>query len=202
MSPEAREMMDKALSAITDKIKDPEEFSFIAARLRKQKKKLVQCDGIFDLVHPGHAAYFAMAKTQGDILYVVLVTDRFVRKGPGRPVFDQETRAMWVAGIQGVDYVVINDDFGPYKVIKMVRPDVLVKGDSYEHNPSEGFLRDRGLVESYGGKMFFIPETDMHSTEIFKKIHECVGRSLGDRSKINQEDKTPSNSETSESCSA
>lgn len=202
MSPEAKEMMDKALSAITDKIKDPEEFSFIAARLRKQKKRLVQCDGIFDLVHPGHAAYFAMAKTQGDVLYVVLVTDQFVRKGPGRPVFDQETRAMWVAGIQGVDYVVINDDYGPYKVIKTVRPDVLVKGDSYERDPTEGFSRDRSLVESYGGKLFFIPETDMHSTEIFRKIHECVSRSLGDGTKKISEEIKPSDTKSSESCSA
>lgn len=202
MSPEAKEMMDKALSAITDKIKDPDEFSFISARLRKQKKRLVQCDGIFDLVHPGHAAYFAMAKTQGDILYVVLVTDRFVRKGPGRPVFDQETRAMWVAGIQGVDYVIINDDYGPYKVIKAVRPDVLVKGDSYERDPTEGFLRDRSLVESYGGKLFFIPETDMHSTEIFKKIHECVSGSLKDGTKTNPEETKQSDKNTLDSCSA
>ncbi|MDP3710205.1 MAG: adenylyltransferase/cytidyltransferase family protein [bacterium] len=202
MSPEAKVMMDKAVSAITDKIKDPEEFSFIAARLRKQKKRLVQCDGIFDLVHPGHAAYFAMAKTQGDILYVVLVTDRYVRKGPGRPVFDQETRALWVAGIQGVDYVVINDDYGPYKVIKAVKPDVLVKGDSYERDPTEGFLRDRSLVESYGGKLFFIPETDMHSTEIFKKIHECVNRSLGERPETTPEEKVPRKPASSESCSA
>ena len=75
----AREMMDRALSAITDKIKDPSEFAVIASKLRREKKRLVQCDGIFDLVHPGHAAYFAMAKTQGDVLYVVLVTDHSVQ---------------------------------------------------------------------------------------------------------------------------
>ena len=167
----------EVLSALTGKIKSPEEFSLIAHDLRAQGKTLVQCDGIFDLVHPGHMALFTLAKTQGHILYVVLVTDHYVRKGPGRPEFNQETRALLVAGCEGVDYVVINDDYGPYKVIQAVQPDVLVKGESYITNPSEGFLRDKVLVESYGGRVFFVTEY-MHSTQIFQRIHAAFEKCL------------------------
>ena len=121
-------------------------------------------------MHPGHIHYFAQAKELGDILYVVVVSDAFVQKGNGRPFFDQNTRALWVAGIGSVDFVVINDDYGPYKIIETVKPDLLVKGNSYQKRATDGFLKDRALVESYGGKVFFSDELDIHSTNIFEKI--------------------------------
>ena len=152
------------------KIKNGDEFIPLAKKLKAQGKKLVQCDGVFDLVHPGHIHYFAQAKSLGDILYVVVVSDAFVQKGHGRPFFDQDTRALWVAGIGSVDFVVINNDYGPYKIIEAVEPDLLVKGSSYQKKATEGFLKDKALVESYGGQVFFSNELDIHSTDIFEKI--------------------------------
>jgi bifunctional ADP-heptose synthase (sugar kinase/adenylyltransferase) len=105
----------------------------------------------------------------GDILYVVLVADQFVQKGPGRPLFNEDLRAMWVAAIEGVDYVIVNNDYGPRKLIGEIRPHFLVKGAAYQTNPSEGFLSDKALVESYGGKVAFVKEL-AHSSEILKKI--------------------------------
>jgi rfaE bifunctional protein nucleotidyltransferase chain/domain len=151
------------------KIKTPKEFVLLSRQLKKSGKILVQCDGVFDLVHPGHIDCFWRAKAYGDILYVVLVADKFVQKGPGRPLFNEDLRAMWVAAIEGVDFVIINNDYGPRRLIGEIRPDVLVKGAEYQAKPSEGFLSDKALVESYGGKVVFVKEL-AHSSEILKKI--------------------------------
>lgn len=158
------------MNAVQKKIIAKNSFVHLAQELKAEGKKLVQCDGVFDLVHPGHVHYFAQAKAMGDILYVVVVSDAFVQKGDGRPVFDQDTRAFWVAGVEGVDYVVINDDYGPYKIIEMIKPDILVKGNSYQKKTTAGFLKDKALVESYGGRVCFSDELDIHSTKIFEKI--------------------------------
>ncbi|MDP3710206.1 MAG: adenylyltransferase/cytidyltransferase family protein [bacterium] len=155
---------------VKTKIKNKDEFVSLVKELKGQGKKLVQCDGVFDLVHPGHIHYFAQAKSLGDILYVVVVSDAFVQKGKGRPFFDQDIRALWVAGIGSVDFVVINDGYGPYNIIEAVQPDLLVKGISYQKKATDGFLKDKALVESYGGKVFFSDELDIHSTNIFEKI--------------------------------
>ena len=123
------------------------------------------------MVHPGHIEYFIHAKKQGDILYVVLVGDKFVEKGPGRPLFPEKVRAAWVAALEPVDYVIIHQDIGPYKIIEQAQPQVLVKGASYQTKPTEGFKHDRALVESYGGRIEFAPEP-MHSSEIIQKIYK------------------------------
>jgi rfaE bifunctional protein nucleotidyltransferase chain/domain len=156
---------------VNAKIKTPKEFVLLAKQLRKSRKTLVQCDGVFDLVHLGHIDCFWRAKAKGDILYVVLVADKFVQKGPGRPLFTEDLRAMWVAAIEGVDFVIINDDYGPRKLIREIRPHFLVKGAQYQTNPSEGFLLDKALVESYGGKVAFVKEL-AHSSEILKRIYQ------------------------------
>lgn len=152
------------------KIKTVDELIVIRAQLAKNNQKLVQCDGVFDLVHFGHIEHFVYARAQGDAVYVIIVGDKFVRKGPGRPLFAEGVRARWLASLEAVDYVVVNQDGGPYEVIKKIRPDVLVKGVSYHTEPTEGFLRDRALVESYGGRVAFAPEP-IHSTEIIQKMY-------------------------------
>lgn len=141
-------------------------------------RKWVQCDGVFDLLHLGHIESFIFAKSYAadlgpswlPTLYVVVVGDGFVRKGAGRPLFDQDTRAKWIAAIEAVDYVVINQAEGPHLVIADVKPDFLAKGIEYATSPKEGFVKDRALVESYGGSVIFTPET-MHSTDIIKRLN-------------------------------
>ena len=122
------------------------------------------------MVHPGHIDYFQKARALGDILYVVIVADKFVEKGPARPLFDEVTRANWVAALECVDYVIVIDDYGPLQIIEKVRPDVLVKGKVYETEPTGGFLKDRVAVESYGGRVVLVKELQ-RSTEIINKIY-------------------------------
>ena len=80
------------------------------AEIRGQGQTIVQCHGVFDLLHPGHVSHLAEAKAQGDILVVTITPDRFVNKGPGRPVFTQEHRALMLAALEVVDFVAITDD--------------------------------------------------------------------------------------------
>ena len=152
------------------KIKSSGVFKQLGAQMRENGTKLVQCDGVFDLVHPGHIDSFQRGKTYGDVLYVVVVADDFVQKGPARPLFDESTRASWVAAIECVDYVILNYDYGPLEIIETVQPSVLVKGRQYETKPTSGFLDDKAAVESYGGRVAYIEELQ-RSTQIIEKIY-------------------------------
>lgn len=127
--------------------------------------KIVLTTGVFDLVHPGHLDYFEKAKSFGNILVVSVVDDRFVRKGPGRPVFSQNLRLSWLAALETVDFVVLNGDYGPWNVMKAIKPDVYVKG----YNLTPGLMKDITTMKTLGGQTILISEI-MHSTEIFKKI--------------------------------
>jgi rfaE bifunctional protein nucleotidyltransferase chain/domain len=152
------------------KIKTLDELMMIRERFKKKRKKLVQCDGVFDLVRFGHIGSFEYAQEQGDGVYVVIVGDKFVRKGQGRPLFTENIRARWLASLEAVDYVLINQAEGPREVIKRIQPDILVKGEGYITKPTDGFLLDKSLVEFYGGRVCFAPEP-IHSTDIIQKIY-------------------------------
>lgn len=127
--------------------------------------KIVLATGVFDLVHPGHIDYFEKAKTFGDVLVVSVVDDKFVRKGPGRPIFNQNLRLSWSAALEVVDFVVLNGDYGPWKVMRAIKPDVYVKG----YNLTPGLMKDIALMSDLGGQTILIPEI-MHSTKIFQAI--------------------------------
>jgi len=163
--------MSATAKLIGGKIVSLSDFLAIVHDARRDEKRIVQCDGVFDLVHPGHIEYFCRAKECGDILYVVVVTDLHVKKGEGRPLFSHDMRSLWVASLTPVDYVIVNDMPGPHNILELVRPDVLVKGNEYETRPTEGFLKNRALVESYGGRVAFVPEIH-HSSHILQKIYD------------------------------
>ncbi|MEK7578702.1 MAG: adenylyltransferase/cytidyltransferase family protein [Patescibacteria group bacterium] len=152
------------------KIKTLSELESEVARLKSSVPKcrdhrIVLTTGVFDLVHPGHIDYFNKARSFGDILVVSVVDDKFVRKEPGRPIFGQELRLKWLAALGVVDFVVLNGWYGPWKVMKAIKPDIYVKG----YNLTPGLMKDIGTMRDLGGQTVLIPEI-MHSTEIFKKI--------------------------------
>ena len=93
------------MESIYKKIKSIDELKKIVARLKKQDKKVVHCHGVFDLIHPGHIRHLAGAKKEGDVLVVTLTADKFVKRGPGRPFFNENLRAETLAALGHVDFV-------------------------------------------------------------------------------------------------
>ena len=102
--------------------------------LKKEEKRIVFTNGCFDIIHRGHITYLKKAKSLGDILIVGLNSDSSVRriKGGDRPINNQEDRALLLSSLEFVDYVVIFEEDTPYKLIKEIKPDILVKGGDYK----------------------------------------------------------------------
>ncbi|NUQ48725.1 MAG: adenylyltransferase/cytidyltransferase family protein [Phycisphaerae bacterium] len=135
----------------------------LAQMLREQRaagRKVVQCHGCFDIVHPGHLRYLQSARRLGDLLVVSLTGDANVSKGPDRPYIPQDLRAENLAALEFVDWVVIDPNPTAADLIALLRPDVYVKGREYASSADPRFLRERELVESYGGRVVF------HSGEV------------------------------------
>jgi len=96
-------------------------------------KNVVFTNGCFDIIHVGHARYLKEAKALGDILVIGLNSDKSVSKiKPGRPVNPQEQRAEILASLEMVDYVALFDEDTPYELIKLLKPDILVKGGDWK----------------------------------------------------------------------
>ena len=115
------------------KIVDRLELEQVVERLRADGRKIVFTNGCFDIIHVGHVRYLKDAKHLGEVLIIGLNSDKSVSAiKPGRPVNPQEHRAEILASLSMVDYVVLFDEDTPYDLIKLVEPDVLVKGGDWK----------------------------------------------------------------------
>ena len=151
------------------KIRSLEEIASISSKLRKQGKTIAQCHGCFDLLHPGHIKHFEAAKKIADVVIVTLTPDRFVNKGPGRPVFNEHLRLESIAALGCVDYVALNKWPTAVEVIKIVKPDLYVKGQDYkdkEKDVTKGILKEEEAVRSVGGKLYFTEEITFSSSSL------------------------------------
>lgn len=139
---------------------------------REKNKKIVFTNGCFDIIHPGHIDYLSQARDLGDILVLGLNTDQSVRrlnKGSNRPINDERTRAYVLAGLASVDLIVFFDEQTPYNLIKLLQPNVLVKGKDYEVEKIIGF----DILKENGGEVITIPFLNGYSTSsLIKKIIE------------------------------
>jgi len=162
-----------------NKVKSIEELSTITIRLRGMKKKIVHCHGIFDLLHIGHIRYFKQASRLGDILIITVTSDKFVNKGPHRPVFNQDLRAEAIAALDCVDYVAINKWPTAVKTIQMLKPNFYVKGNEYE-DKSKDYTRGIGLEEaairSVGGKIIFTNDITFSSSNLINRYFSSLPR--------------------------
>ena len=117
---------------IANKIKPLNSLVDIVSSLKKRGKKVVQCHGVFDLVHLGHIRHFNLAKNEGDVLIVTITRDRYVKRGPGRPVFNEHMRAEALASLVVTDYICIVDAPTATDSIKLLKPDIYAKGPDYK----------------------------------------------------------------------
>lgn len=139
-----------------------QEVTDVAAALRRQGRRIVFTNGVFDLLHPGHIRYLRAARALGDILIVGINSDASVRrnKGPARPITPESERAELLAALEAVDAVVVFDEDTPANVIVAVQPDVLVKGADWPANQIVG----RDTVEAAGGRVVLVPVEEGYST--------------------------------------
>lgn len=154
---------------VKNKIVSNEDLSSRLLIERLHGRKIVFTNGCFDLLHLGHVDYLAKARDLADVLVVGVNTDNSVRnlKGNDRPIQDEKSRCLILASLVFVDYVVLFDEPTPYNLIKLVQPDVLVKGSDYKKEDIVGY----DIVSSKGGKVETIDFIEGYSTtRIINKI--------------------------------
>jgi len=154
---------------IRNKIKTPDALSNIVETLKKKGKKIVQCHGVFDIVHLGHVRHFNMAKKEGDVLVVSVTRDKYVKRGPGRPVFNEQLRAESLASLEVTDFVSIIDAPTATEFIKRVKPDVYVKGVEYKQKEKDvtgKIYEEDDAVVSVGGRLAFTDDVTFSSSSI------------------------------------
>ena len=139
--------------------------------LRSEGRKIVYCHGCFDLMHPGHIKYFQASKKMGDILVVTVTPDRFVDKGPGRPVFNENLRADSIAALECVDYVAINRWATAEETLRLLRPDYYVKGQEFEKlkDKTGKIQKEFKVVNEINAEIKFTHEIVFSSTKLINE---------------------------------
>jgi len=144
------------------KERNQKEIEEISKELKKEDKKIVFTNGCFDLIHPGHIKLLTEAKNKGDTLIIGLNSDESIKqiKGPNRPIQGQQERKQILEALQSVDYIVLFDEPTPIKLIEIIKPTILVKGNDYQTKDIIGAQH----VLNYGGKVETIPIKKGYST--------------------------------------
>lgn len=142
-------------------LSQPETAAFVREQ-RAAGRRIVFTNGVFDLLHPGHVRYLQDARALGEVLVVGLNADASVRrnKGPKRPINPEDERAEVLAALACVDVVVIFDEDTPAGIVRLVQPDILVKGADWPADQIVG----RDIVEARGGRVVLMPVEPGHST--------------------------------------
>ena len=159
----------KKSDTLKERIFTREELMQEVKRLKLKSKTIVFTNGVFDILHEGHIAVLAEAASFADVLIVGVNADESVKKlkGDSRPINNEDSRALVIASLIMVDAVVIFNEETPLELIKMIRPDVLVKGGDYSLETMVGAKE----VLDNGGRVEVIPLREGFSTtNIINKI--------------------------------
>ncbi len=138
------------------------ELKQLGDQLRSQQKTIVTTNGCFDILHVGHVRILQQARALGTVLIVAINSDESVRKlkGPTRPINSEHDRAELLAALECVDYVTIFGEDTPVEFLKLIKPNIHVKGADYK--PEN--LAETPVVESFGGRVEILELIAGHST--------------------------------------
>ena len=142
----------------------------ILDNLRKEKK-IIMCHGVFDVLHYGHITHFEEAKKNGDVLVVSLTDNKFVNKGPDRPLFDSIIRAKSLLALQSIDFVIISKDFDCINTLKKIKPNYFVKDIEYankNHTSNNTFEKEKKFLKKIKCKLIYTTQKKLSSSEIIK----------------------------------
>lgn len=157
------------MSSLTEKIKSRSELTSLLKVEKEKGKKVVFTNGCFDILHAGHVCYLNDAKQLGDLLVLGLNSDASVQrlKGPTRPVNNQQDRALVLAALACIDYVVVFEEDTPIRTLEQLQPHIHVKGGDYTAES----LPEYPLIHGYGGKVVILPFKPGNSTtSILEKL--------------------------------
>jgi rfaE bifunctional protein nucleotidyltransferase chain/domain len=136
---------------------------------KKDGRRIVFCNGCFDVLHVGHVRYLEAAKALGDLLIVAVNSDEQVRKqkGEDRPLMPQDQRAEIVSALAAVDFVTIFEEPTVTELLLALKPDIHAKGTDY----TEDTVPERDVVRSYGGRVAIAGDQKDHSSsQMIEKV--------------------------------
>jgi rfaE bifunctional protein kinase chain/domain/rfaE bifunctional protein nucleotidyltransferase chain/domain len=165
-------MMTAAAPKNNSKILPLDELARTVAEHQREGRVVVQCHGVFDLMHIGHIKHFESAKKLGDILIVTVTPDRYVNKGPNRPVFTETHRAAAIGALACVDYVAINQWPMATDTIRLLRPDIFAKGSEYRDASKDrtgAIAAEEKVVEESGGRLAFTDDVVFSSSTLLNR---------------------------------
>ncbi len=141
---------------------DLDELLVVRHKAREAGKNVVFTNGVFDILHRGHAEYLSAAKRLGDILIIGVNSDASVKriKGKNKPIVPEMDRTFLLSQLLAVDFVCLFDEDTPQRIISLLLPDILVKGSDYDIDDIVG----RKEVEAHGGRVITIELTPERST--------------------------------------
>lgn len=157
------------MSLYLNKIKAIEQISQLIDNSKRQNQIVVMTNGCFDILHPGHISYLEKAKKLGHILIVAVNSDASIKrlKGTNRPINILNDRLHMLAGLASIDWLISFEEDTPESIIKLIKPDILVKGADYKIEDIAG----SEYVMSYGGQVKLIElEKGYSSSKIIDRI--------------------------------
>ncbi len=157
------------MNAPSDKILSLNDLAKSIAALKQEGKRVAHCHGCFDLLHIGHMKHFESAAREADVLVVTLTPDRYVNKGPGRPVFNERLRLESIAALEAVDFVALNDWPTAVETINLLKPDLYVKGPDYkkrEEDITNNIGLEEAAVQAIGGRLHITDDVQFSSSRL------------------------------------
>jgi len=160
------------------KVLSLEELAELVLQAKTANKVVAMCHGCFDILHMGHLRHFEAARAMADVLVITVTPDRFVNKGPNRPIFPEAQRAEVLAGLGVVDWVAVNRWATAVETIHVIRPSLFIKGQEYEFRSKQDdphLFAEVRAVEEVGGKPAFTRNKfTSSSTSAFKRLEQNV----------------------------
>ena len=156
------------------KIISTENLAKIISKFKKKGKRVVLCHGVFDLLHIGHINHFKEAKKLGDILVVTVTQDKYVNKGPNRPIFSLNTRMESIAALKDIDYVAPNIYSNAIQLIKMLKPSIYCKGKDYKNynlDITNQIKKEALAIKSVGGRIIHTETVLFSSSKIINQTN-------------------------------
>lgn len=149
-----------------------DEVAELVREARTSGKSVGLCHGCFDIVHIGHIRHFTAARMQCDLLFVSVTADRFVNKGPDRPIIPQDERVEVIGSLKPVAGAMINQFPTAIEVLRLVRPSMYFKGQEYQHSTDPRFLEEKAAAESLGVEVRHTFERVHSSSKIVHAIRK------------------------------